>query len=106
MPRTRTTIPNSHLPTLLAPETGLKAVIVHPNGTTTPITAVYTERGIYYNGQYHKSPSSFMKELLTIYRSDRKTKEDRGWTSITRESDGLTLYDIRDEYNRTHSDHL
>lgn len=106
MPKTRTTIPNSHLPTLLVPGTRLKAVISHPNGTTTPIPAVYTERGIYYNGQYHRSPSSFMKELLTIYRSDRKTKEDRGWTSINRESDGLTLFDIRAEYNRTYNDHL
>jgi len=88
---------------LIEPGTMLKAVIKHPlHKIETPITCPYTEYGIYYNGDYYKTPSSFMKELLTIYRSDRKTKEDRGWTSVIRESDGLSLFAIRAEYNRTH----
>jgi|LauGreDrversion4_2_1035121.scaffolds.fasta_scaffold110324_2 hypothetical protein len=101
--RTRTVIPNSNLSTLIEPGTMLKAVIKHPNDTTTPIICPYTEDGIYYNGECYKTPSSFMKALLIIYRSDRKTKEDRGWTSITRESDGRSLYDIRAEYNLLHN---
>ena len=101
--RTRTVIPNSNLSILIEPGTMLKAVIKHPNDTTTPIICPYTEDGIYYNGECYRTPSSFMKALLTIYRSDRKTKEDRGWTSITRESDGRSLYDIRAEYNLSHN---
>jgi hypothetical protein len=101
--RTRTVFPNSDLSILIRPGTELKTEIRHPNGTRTPIICPYTEDGIYYNGVCYKTPSSFMKALLIIYRSDRRTTADRGWTSIIRESDGRSLHDIRAEYNLSHN---
>ena len=102
MPRTRTTIPNSDLSILITPGTELKTIIRHPNGTITPLIFTYTENGVFYTDVYYTAPSSLMRALLLIYRSDRRTHEDQGYSSIFRVSDGLSLDKIRAEYNRAH----